>query len=88
MEPPFYFPETMHGYQTSAIALYMTLPAQGKAFAYFKALRMATEIFINQLGGHMEDQHRRQLTAADLDDLAAELQAYDNAAPVPQQPQM
>ena len=47
MEPPFYFPENMHGYQTSAIALYMTLPAQGKAFAYFKALRMATEIFIN-----------------------------------------
>ena len=85
MEPPFYFPENMHGYQTSAIALYMTLPAQGKAFAYFKALRMATEIFINQLGGHMEDQHRRQLTAADLDELAAELQAYDNAAPVPQQ---
>lgn len=85
MEPPFYFPENMHGYQTSAIALYMTLPSQGKAFAYFKALRMATEIFINQLGGHMEDQHRRQLTAADLDELAAELQAYDNAAPVPQQ---
>lgn len=79
MEQPYYFPENMQGYQTSAIALYMTLPPQGKAFAYFKALRMATEIFINQLGGHMEDQHNRVLTTADLDALAAELQAYDNA---------
>lgn len=79
MQPPYYFPENMQDYQTPAIALYMTLPPQGKAFAYFKALRMATDIFINQLGGHMEDQHRRILTPEDLDALAAELHAYDNA---------
>lgn len=80
MEPPYYFPEKMSGYQTSAIALYMTLPPQGKALAYFRALRMATEIFINRLGGHMEDQHQHQLTNSDLDALAAELQAYDNGS--------
>lgn len=81
IEQPYYFPEKMSGYQTSAIALYMTLPPQGKALAYFRALRMATEIFLNRLGGHMEDQHQRQLTNSDLDALAAELQAYDNGAP-------
>ncbi len=78
MEPPFYFPENMHGYQTSAIALYMTLPERGKAFAYFNALRMATEIFIKQLGGHMEDQQRRIIGADELNALALELQNYDN----------
>lgn len=77
MEAPYYFPENMQNYQTSAIALYMSLPAKGKGFAYFKALRMATEIFINRLGGRIEDQHRRPLEASHLDAIAAELQDYD-----------
>ena len=45
--------------------------------AYFKALRMASEIFINQLGGVMGDQNRQPLSAADLDQMALELQRYD-----------
>ena len=77
MEAPYYFPENMQGFKTSAIALYMNLPSRGKAFAYFKALRMASEIFVNQLGGVIEDQHRQPLTSSDLDQTAAELQRYD-----------
>lgn len=77
MEAPYYFPENMQDYQTSAIALYMSLPPKGKGFAYFKALRMATEIFIGRLGGRIEDQHRRPLEASHLDAIAAELQIYD-----------
>lgn len=77
MEAPYYFPDDMKGFQTSAIALYMTLPERGKAFAYFKALRMATEIFIDQLGGQIQDQHRNPLSPEQLDMIAAELQHYD-----------
>ena len=77
MEPPYYFPDNMQNFSTSSIALYMKRPQRGKAFAYFKALRMASEIFINQLGGVMEDQHRMPLTAEALDQLAFELQRYD-----------
>lgn len=78
MEAPYYFPENMQDYKTSAIALYMSLPERGKAFAYFKALRMATEIFISQLGGQIQDQHRNPLNAEQLDAIAAELQSYDS----------
>lgn len=77
MEAPYYFPENMKDFQTSAIALYMTLPEKGKAYAYFKALRMATEIFIDQLGGQIQDQHRNPLSSEQLDMIAAELQHYD-----------
>ena len=77
MEQPYYFPENMQGFSTSAIALYMGLPPRGKGLAYFKALRMASEIFINQLGGVMGDQNRQPLSAADLDQMALELQRYD-----------
>lgn len=77
MEAPYYFPEDMKGFKTSAIALYMTLPERGKAFAYFKALRMATEIFIDQLGGQIQDQHRNPLSPEQLDMIASELQHYD-----------
>ena len=55
----------------------MRLPQRGKGFAYFKALRMASEIFIDQLGGVMEDQHRMPLSAEALDQMALELQRYD-----------
>lgn len=78
MEPPYYFPEIMQGFKTPAIALYMTLPPRGKGFAYFKALRMATEIFLNQLGGTMQDNHRNILDAAALDMISMELQQYDS----------
>lgn len=77
MEKPYYFPENMKDFQTSAIALYMILPEKGKAYAYFKALRMATEIFIDQLGGQIQDQHRNPLSSEQLDMIAAELQHYD-----------
>lgn len=77
MEPPYYFPENMQGFATSAIALYMSLPQRGKAFAYFKALRMASEIFISQLGGVMQDQYRQPLPPEALDQIALELQHYD-----------
>ncbi len=77
MDDQYYFPENMQGATFSAIALYMLLPPRGKAFAYFKALRMASEIFLNQLGGVMEDQNRQPLTLQDLDQMALELQRYD-----------
>lgn len=77
MESPFYFPEDMHNYKTSAIALYMGLPERGKAFAYFKALRMAAEIFTGQLGGRIEDSRRIPMTPQDLDQFAQDLQNYD-----------
>lgn len=77
MEYPYYFPDNMQNFSTSSIALYMRLPQRGKGFAYFKALRMASEIFIDQLGGVMEDQHRMPLSAEALDQMALELQRYD-----------
>lgn len=78
MEAPYYFPENMQDFKTSAIALYMACPVKGKAYAYFKALRMATEIFIAKLGGQIQDQHRRPLDEKALDAIAAELQQYDD----------
>lgn len=81
MEEPYYFPEVMQGFKTSAIALYMNLPPRGKGFAYFKALRMATEIFLNQLGGRIQDTNRNNLDANALDMMALELQQYDNEVP-------
>lgn len=79
MEAPYYFPEDMHGFQTSAIALYMSLPPQGKAYAYFKAMRMASEIFINHLGGHIEDQNRHFVDNDELNAIGLSLQHYDAA---------
>lgn len=77
MEKPFCFPEDMTGFKTSAIALYMPLPPQGKGTAYFRALRMATEIFLNQLGGQMQDSAHQIITPERLDELAAGLEQYD-----------
>lgn len=77
MERPFCFPEDMRGFKTSAIALYMPLPPKGKGKAYFNALRMATEIFLNQLGGQMQDNSHQIISLDRLDDLAAGLEEYD-----------
>lgn len=77
MEDPFYFPVDMTGFKTSAIALYMPLPPKGKGKAYFNALSMATEIFLNQLGGQMQDNEHQIISKERLNELAAGLEAYD-----------
>lgn len=77
MEPPFCFPVDMHGFKTAALALYMPLPPKGKGCAYFRALRMATDIFLEQLGGQLQDNQYNIITPDRLDQMAAGLEAYD-----------
>lgn len=79
LKDPFSFPEDMTGYTTPAIAIYMGLPAKGKGFAYFKALRMAANILTERLGGVIEDNHHNILTEEMLDSLAEGLTKYDEA---------
>lgn len=78
MEPPYSFPEDMRGFKTSAIVLYMPLPPKGKGNAYFRALRMASEIFANRLNGQLQDQSHNLITTEMLNSMSANLELYDN----------
>ena len=77
LKRPFSFPTDMSHYETSALAIYMDLPEKGSACAYFKAMRMAADIFIERLGGRIQDNNYHDLSAQDLDRTAAILKNYD-----------
>lgn len=77
MEKPFCFPEDMSGFKTSALALYMPLPPKGKGSAYFRALKMAAEIFLHQLGGQLQDSSHHIITPERLEEMAKGLETYD-----------
>lgn len=80
MEPPYYFPEDNADFTTSAIVLYMSLPPKGKGYAYFKALRLASDIFVQRLGGGIYDNKRRPVSIAALNRMADALVQYDKEA--------
>lgn len=77
LKRPFSFPKDMSQYETPALAIYMDLPQRGSAFAYFKAMRMAADIFIERLGGRIQDNNYHDLSVQDLDRTAAILKDYD-----------
>ncbi|MBQ9273232.1 MAG: hypothetical protein IJ228_00320 [Succinivibrio sp.] len=79
LKEPFAFPKSLDGYTTHALALYMKLPARGQAFPYFRAMRMAADIFQERLGGHFEDNDKLPLSDEELDRIAEILKRYDNA---------
>lgn len=84
MEKPYYFPKDMTGFRTRSLALYMSLPPQGKGYAYFKAIKVAIGIFLNRLGGHMYDKDGNQISTLYLEDLSEGLRKYDELANLPQ----
>ena len=78
LEPPYNFPLNMNDYKTSELALYMNIPAPGKALPYFKAMRMAASIIISQLGGTIRDNYEKTLSEDDLNRMEEDLYHYDN----------
>lgn len=77
LTPPYHFPPRMQDYSTPAMALYMSCPERGKGVAYFKAMQMAAELIVNELGGTMQDNERNNFTEEQLQQLQQRLQAYD-----------
>ncbi len=55
----------------------MGLPPKGNAFPYFKAMRMAAEIFVERLGGKIQDNSYKDLSAEDLEAISNLLRHYD-----------
>ncbi len=80
LKSPFSFPQDMSGFTTPAIALYMNLPERGRACSYFKAMLTAVDIFVQQLGGTMQDNYHNLYTPEQLQDLENKLQEYDARA--------
>ncbi len=80
LEPPYSFPQDMKNYKTRALALYMNLPHKGNGYPYFKSIRMCANIFIQRLGGHLEDNYHNELTEERLDAMADGLRKYDEQA--------
>ncbi len=78
LERPYKFPENMTDYKTQELALYMKVPQRGKAVPYFKAMCMAADIFVSQLGGIMRDNYEKTLTSEDLEKIEDALRVYDN----------
>lgn len=78
LEPPYNFPLDMTDYKTQELALYMNVPAKGKALSYFKALRMAALIIQTQLGGILRDNYEKALSESDLNNIEKQMSFYDN----------
>lgn len=79
LKEPFCFPRDMRGYHTNALAIYMNLPEKGKAFEYFKAMRLAAETFSYHLGGTLKDNSQHDYTPEKLDEISEILKAYDDS---------
>ncbi len=79
LEKPFSFPKDMTAYTTTALALYMNLPEKGKGFAYFKSIRVAANIFLDKLGGELQDNYHNRITEEQLDKMANDLRLYDES---------
>ncbi len=77
LKEPFSFPKDLSAYETPMLAVYMNLPARGKAYAYFKAMRMAADIFIDTLGGEIQDNDYHPLDKETLDRISTRLKQYD-----------
>ncbi|MCR5536497.1 MAG: hypothetical protein K6F05_03685 [Succinivibrio sp.] len=80
LKAPYSFPKNLSNYETPALAIYMELPPKGNAFPYFKAMRMAAEIFVERVGGKIQDNNYHDLSAEDLDAISAQLKRYDETA--------
>lgn len=79
LEKPFSFPQDMTGYTTTALALYMNLPEKGKGFAYFKSIKVAANIFLDKLGGELQDNYHNIITEEQLEKMANDLRLYDES---------
>ena len=67
----------MRGFTTPAMALFMNLPERGKGVAYIRAMRMAANLFAQNLGGTIQDNHHNIITDEDFDKMEEALAAYD-----------
>ena len=76
-DPPPLLPQDMRGFTTPAMALFMNLPERGKGVAYIRAMRMAANLFSQNLGGTIQDNHHNIITDEDFDKMEEALAAYD-----------
>lgn len=77
LKAPYSFPADMRGFTTPAMALFMNLPERGKGIAYIRAMRMAANLFAQNLGGTIQDNHHNIITDEDFDKMEEALAAYD-----------
>ena len=77
LKAPYSFPKNLSNYETPALAIYMDLPPKGNAFPYFKAMRMAAEIFVERIGGKIQDNNYQDLSSEELDAISSSLKHYD-----------
>ena len=77
LEPPYSFPTHLDDFSTKSLAIYMQLPAKGKGFIYFKAMRIAAQCLIEHLGGTIVDNENKEMTEDRLDKIEEKLRAYD-----------
>lgn len=77
LKAPYSFPADMRNFTTPAMALFMNLPERGKGVAYIRAMRMAANLFAQQLGGTIQDSHHNIITDDDFDKMEDALAQYD-----------
>ncbi len=79
LEPPYSFPKKMDNFTTKSLAIYMQLPPKGRAFVYFKAMRIAANCLIEHLGGISCDNDNVEYTEERLDAIEMALDEYDKS---------
>ncbi len=79
LEAPYSFPKNMSDFSTRSLAIYMHLPAKGKGFIYFKAMRIAANCLIEHLGGVLYDNDNCEMTEDKLDSIERLLKKYDKS---------
>ena len=79
LEPPYCFPKKMDNFTTKSLAIYMQLPPKGRAFVYFKAMRIAANCLMEHLGGTSYDNDNVEYTEERLDAIEQALDEYDKS---------
>ncbi|MGN0908249.1 MAG: cell division protein ZipA C-terminal FtsZ-binding domain-containing protein [Succinivibrio sp.] len=77
LKEPYTFPSDLAGFTTPKLAFYMKLPAPGKARDYMMVMRTAAQMFADRLGGGLQDNSGRPLTAEILDKMEDDFRKYD-----------
>ncbi len=77
LEAPYAFPKQMQDFSTKSLAIYMNLPAKGKGFIYFKAMRIAANCLIEHLGGVVCDNDNKEISEEYIHRVEKVLKKYD-----------
>ncbi len=77
LEAPYAFPVQMQNFSTKALAIYMNLPAKGKGYIYFKAMRIAANCLVEHLGGVICDNDNKEISEEYINRVEKVLKKYD-----------